>query len=73
MEKRSLPTIISSNRITLKKHSKEIAKEMFDFIDQDRKRLRECLPWVDSTNTVQDEIHYIEFTHKQWNTNEFFD
>lgn len=73
MDKILLPPTIKSDRITLRKHNKEIAELMFSFVDRDRQRLREFLPWVDHTKTVQDEIDYIEMTHKKWDSHELFD
>lgn len=66
MNKKHLPEAIKSTRITLKKHDLRIAELMFSFVDRDRTRLREFLPWVDSTVAVQDEIEYIEMTHRHW-------
>ncbi len=73
MHKVFLPETIFSDRITLKKHKVEIAELMFQFVDKDRERLREFLPWVGHTKTVQDEIDYIKMTHRKWDTFELFD
>jgi RimJ/RimL family protein N-acetyltransferase/predicted enzyme related to lactoylglutathione lyase len=73
MEKILLPILISTDRVTLKKHDRALADQMFEFVDQDRSRLREFLPWVDSTMTVEDEINYIEMTHIKWETYQLFD
>lgn len=73
MEKKYFPEEIRSDRITLKKHSSEIAQMMFDFVDQDRERLRQFLPWVDLTKTVADEQGYIAMTHRKWTNYEMFD
>jgi len=65
MEKLYLPEIITGERIVLKKHSLELAKTMFEYVDQDRERLREFLPWVDATKTIQDEENCrIQLLHK---------
>ena len=73
MEKKHLPEQIQSERITLKKHSVTIAQTMFDFVDRDRERLRQFLPWVDLTKTVEDEKSYIEMTHQKWEKFDCFD
>jgi ribosomal-protein-serine acetyltransferase len=46
---------------------------MFRYVDQDRERLREFLPWVDQTKTVEDEAGFIRMTHEKWETGELFD
>jgi len=73
MEKLYLPEIITGERIVLKKHSLELAKTMFEYVDKDRERLREFLPWVDATKSVQDEEGYIKMTHEKWNDYSLFD
>lgn len=66
MEKKSLPEEIFAERVSLKKHSLNTASLMFEYVDADRKRLGEFLPWVEDMKTVDDEIAYIEMTHKKW-------
>lgn len=66
MEKQFLPEVIKSTRITLKKHSKELAQQMFEYVVEDRERLSEFLPWPKLIQTVEDEITYIEESHKSW-------
>jgi RimJ/RimL family protein N-acetyltransferase len=73
MKATPLPEQIAAERITLKKHSLEIAEQMFGYVDQDRERLRVFLPWVDSTRSVEDERGYIKMTHDKWASNELFD
>ncbi len=70
MEKKHFPESIRSSRVTLKKHSADLAQTMFNYVDQDRERLLEFLPWVKFTNTVQDEINFIKMTHDQWERHE---
>lgn len=66
MEKIFFPGEIESERLILKRHTIDLTEQMFRYVDQDRARLLEFLPWVDSTTTVNDEINYIEMTQKQW-------
>ncbi len=66
MNPQHLPEIIKNQRITLKKHSLDLAALMFSFVDQDRLRLQNFLPWVNQTKSVQDEIEYIQVTHRNW-------
>jgi RimJ/RimL family protein N-acetyltransferase len=73
MEIKSPPAVIKSHRITLKRHSRELAAQMFLYVDQDRERLTQFLPWVDSTETLEDELNYIEFTQSGWHKGTLFD
>lgn len=73
MIKTHLPEIIKSERVTLKKHRLELADQMFSFVDRDRLRLREFLPWVDYVSTVQHEIDYIQTTHNRWDEFKHYD
>lgn len=73
MEKSFLPEQIEGSRIVLRRHSLDLAEQMFRYVDQDRKRLREFLPWVDSTTTVNDEIGYIKMTQEKWEQHSLFD
>lgn len=65
MDKKSLPEIIYGKKISLKSHNEDLADTMFKVIDQDRKRLKIFLPWVDATQSSQDSLAYIKMT-KQW-------
>jgi len=38
MEKQYLPEVIKSTRITLKKHSKDLAQQMFEYVREGRLR-----------------------------------
>jgi RimJ/RimL family protein N-acetyltransferase len=73
MEKVYLPEEIKGERITLKRHSIDLAERMFQYVDQDRERLRKFLPWVDGIKEVQDEINYINFANAQWDLLLMFD
>ncbi|WII70815.1 GNAT family protein [Bdellovibrio sp. 22V] len=67
-----LPESLTGERVTLRKHNLELAETMFQYIDQDRKRLVH-LPWVDFTHGVHDERDYIEMTHREWEDFKMFD
>lgn len=73
MEKKHLPEKLVSERITLQKHNLKLADQMFSFVDRDRLRLRNFLPWVDSTTSVQHEIDFIQMTHKHWEEHKGYD
>lgn len=73
MEKIHLPPTIKSERITLKKHQAELAEMMFSFVDRDRERLREFLPWVYHTVQIADEANYIQMTQAKWESHELYD
>jgi ribosomal-protein-serine acetyltransferase len=73
LEKKFPPEKIDGLRIELRKHELGLAEKMFAYVDQDRDRLRQFLPWVDSTLTVEDERKFIEFTHAQWAEFKLFD
>lgn len=69
----SLPEEIKGPRITLRKHAISQAATMFQYVDQDRARLGQFLPWVKFTKGVDDERDYIEMTHRQWEDFRMFD
>jgi RimJ/RimL family protein N-acetyltransferase len=73
MEKKNLPEKIEASKVTLKRHSLETAAKMFSYVDADRERLGEFLPWVKDTKTVEDEIEYIKMTHEKWKMGTLFD
>lgn len=64
---------IESERIILRKHDMKQAKIMFTYVDQDRRRLRKFLPWVDKVRTVEDEKQFIKKTHKGWKEHTLFE
>lgn len=54
-----LPEQIESERIILKhplKPTFKLAEELYAIVDKSRNTLREWLPWVDKTNSVEDEF-----------------
>jgi ribosomal-protein-serine acetyltransferase len=48
------------------------ATEVFSLADQDRAYLREWLPWVDATQTVDDTLSFIRSTLEQFSSNKGF-
>jgi ribosomal-protein-serine acetyltransferase len=42
------------------------ASEVFSLVDQDRSYLREWLPWVDSTETIDDTVSFIRSSLEQF-------
>lgn len=73
MEPAFLPTRIETSRLSLRRHSLELAETMFQCVDGDRQRLREFLPWVDGTRTVEDTAKYIRSTLEAWDKGTGFD
>lgn len=66
MEKRHLPERIEADRLYLKKLSLDLAEVMFKYVDEDRERLSQFLPWPKFVTTVQHEIDHINLTIEQW-------
>ena len=52
MEKKHFPKIILTERLEIKQHELDHAETVFRYVDQDRQRLRQFLPWVDKTEKV---------------------
>jgi ribosomal-protein-serine acetyltransferase len=48
------------------------AAEVFSLVNQDRAYLREWLPWVDATETVDDTLSFIRSTLEQFASNKGF-
>jgi ribosomal-protein-serine acetyltransferase len=65
--------IIQSKRIFLTKHDLTQAKTMFSYVDKDRRRLSQFLPWVDAIQSVKHEAQFIKTTHKWWTELKHFD
>ena len=65
-----LPEQIESERIILKhpmKPSFKLAQELYAIVDKTRNTLREWLPWVDKTNSPEDEFSgYFIGTYKRY-------
>ena len=69
----SFPETLPAGRLILCKHRLDLAPAMFAFVDSDRKRLGEFLPWVPFVKTVADEETYIRKTHEEWEAHTLFD
>ncbi len=73
MKKFLFQEVLSNNKVTLKRHDLSLARQMFEYVDKDRERLRKFLPWVDCIKTVEDEENYIRHTHEKWSEGILFD
>ena len=72
LQPHAFPEQIEGNRIILKKTSQALAREMYQNVNDDRARLREFLPWVDQTISVEDEIKYIQRAELWWDERSTF-
>lgn len=66
-----LPAQIESERIILKhplKPTFKLAEELYAIVDESRATLREWLPWVDTTNSAEDELtsFLVGYCQKNW-------
>jgi ribosomal-protein-serine acetyltransferase len=66
MEPFYLPEQIAGEQILLQQHAPHEAEILFKAVDTNRERLGKFLPWVDSTQAVQDEKNYIENCLDKW-------
>lgn len=66
MEKIALSSFLEGSSVVLKKHDENLASIMFSYVEKDRTRLNQFLPWVSFVNTVEDELNYIRRTHQDW-------
>ena len=73
MEKKSLSEYLCGERIYIKKHDVSLAPTMYKYVNEDRERINAFLPWAEKIKTVNDEIEYINLTHKRWNDFTYFD
>ncbi len=73
MEKLSLSPRLEGSKVVLKKHEEAIAPTMFSYVDKDRDRLGQFLPWVPFIKTAEDEINYVKRTRKFWDEGTQFD
>jgi hypothetical protein len=73
MERQHLSERIDANRIYLRKHELALAETMFRYVDQDRERLDQFMPWAKFVKTPEDERVYIQLTHDKWNQFELYD
>lgn len=73
MEKLNLLSKLEGSRIVLKKHEEDLASTMFAYVEKDRIRLGQFLPWVPFIKTVEDELNYIKHTRHCWDKGTLFD
>ncbi len=73
MEKKSLSPKLVGTKVVLKKHDENLASTMFYYVEKDRERLGQFLPWVSFVKTPNDELSYIKHTHKCWEDGTLFD
>jgi RimJ/RimL family protein N-acetyltransferase len=73
VEKKYLSEKLTGERIYISKHDVSLAQTMFDYVQEDRDRLDEFLPWVEYIKSVKDEENYILSTHERWNSHTYFD
>jgi ribosomal-protein-serine acetyltransferase len=46
------------------------AQPLFDLVDRDRRYLREWLPWLDGTRSIQDTLNFIDLSQRQFEKKE---
>ena len=68
-----MPQHFETERLILKRHTLDFAERIFKVVDAERSRLRQFLPWVDLTLTLEDERNYIKSTQTRWSNFEQFD
>lgn len=60
------PYIVVDNDIALFITEEQDAPELFALVEANRAHLRAWLPWVDSTESVEDELAFIQRTREQF-------
>lgn len=73
MEKTQPPAKIILANALLKRRSPQDIYSAFECIDSDRERLREFLPWVDFTKSVENQRWYVGECMKDWDNGTLFD
>ena len=58
------PIIIVDDELSIIVPTSEDAVELFSLVDDNRKYLREWLPWLDTNLSVKDELDFIEISQK---------
>ena len=71
-----LPEQIETQRIILQHPAKptfKLAKELYKVVDESRDTLSQWLPWVDETNSAEDEFtNYLVRCHERWEEGDGF-
>jgi RimJ/RimL family protein N-acetyltransferase len=66
MEKQYLTELIEGERVTLKRHSIDLAQKMYQYITDDKERLARFLPWPNNINSLEDETSFIRNCNESW-------
>ena len=61
--------ITIEDKIKMELINESHAEELFALTDKNRKYLREWLPWVDATQTIEDTMKFIRSSQKQYKIN----
>ncbi len=73
MEKTFPPSKIPLTHAQLKRRNIKDVYSAFECVDSDRARLREFLPWVDKSKSVEDQVWYVGECLKDWEAGQLFD
>ncbi|MBS1969127.1 MAG: GNAT family N-acetyltransferase [Bdellovibrionales bacterium] len=73
MEKVFPPSKIPLTHALLKRRNIKDVYSAFECVDSDRTRLREFLPWVDASKSVEDQVWYVGECLKDWDAGKLFD
>ena len=73
MEKIFPPSKIPVAKALLKRRNIKDVYSAFECVDSDRVRLREFLPWVDASKSVEDQVWYVGECTKDWEDGKLFD
>ncbi len=73
LSQKAPPLKIESSRLFLKKHNPKQAQLMFEYVNEDRKRLEKFLPWTPSIRSAKDELAFIVAMDIAWKNRKNFD
>lgn len=73
IEKKYPKQVLKGLRVELRKHNLEIAQQMFEVVDANRRKFSVFLPWVKPTRVVADTRQYLEEVNSKWANHELFD
>lgn len=63
---------ITGQQVLLRRHTLSEAATQFAVVESERARLRQFLPWVDFTKTIDDELEYLKGCIDKWNGHQEF-
>ena len=66
------PFIVVDNDISLYLFEEQDAAEIFALVDANRAHLRAWLPWIDATQSVEDELTFIRLMREGYENNDDF-